>query len=149
LNWEHFDLIRRRWKGKLVLKGILHSDDAVQARDHGADGIILSNHGGRQLDGAVSPLQVLPGVVQALGSDYPVMMDSGFRRGNDVLLALALGAKFVFVGRPFNYAGAVAGEAGVRHAIGILASEIMRNMALIGVTSPAYLGREHLFSRLS
>jgi len=149
LNWEHFDLIRRRWKGKLVLKGILHSDDAVQARDHGADGIILSNHGGRQLDGAVSPLQVLPGVVQALGSDYPVMMDSGFRRGNDVLLALALGAKFVFVGRPFNYAGAVAGEAGVRHAIGILASEIMRNMALIGVTSPADLGREHLFSRLS
>ncbi|MCT9812312.1 alpha-hydroxy-acid oxidizing protein [Acidovorax sp. Be4] len=149
LNWEHFDLIRRRWKGKLVLKGILHRDDAVQARDHGADGIILSNHGGRQLDGAVSPLQVLPGVVQALGSDYPVMMDSGFRRGNDVLLALALGAKFVFVGRPFNYAGAVAGEAGVRHAIGILASEIMRNMALIGVTSPADLGREHLFSRLS
>ncbi|MBS7777501.1 alpha-hydroxy acid oxidase [Acidovorax sp. CCYZU-2555] len=147
LNWEHFDLIRRRWKGKLVLKGILHQDDAVQARDHGADGIILSNHGGRQLDGAVSPLQVLPGVVQALGSDYPVMIDSGFRRGNDVLLALALGAKFVFVGRPFNYAGAVAGEAGVRHAIGILASEILRNMALIGVSRPAELGREHLFAK--
>ncbi len=147
LNWEHFDLIRRRWKGKLVLKGILHQDDALRAREHGADGIILSNHGGRQLDGAVSPLQVLPGVVQALGPDYPVMMDSGFRRGNDVLLALALGAKFVFVGRPFNYAGAVAGEAGVRHAIGILASEMLRNMALIGVNSPAELGREHLFSR--
>ncbi|MEG0222214.1 MAG: alpha-hydroxy acid oxidase [Comamonas sp.] len=147
LNWEHFDLIRRRWKGKLVLKGILHQDDALRAREHGADGIILSNHGGRQLDGAVSPLQVLPGVVQALGPDYPVMMDSGFRRGNDVLLALALGAKFVFVGRPFNYAGAVAGEAGVRHAIGILASEMLRNMALIGVNAPAELGREHLFSR--
>ena len=147
LDWEHFDLIRRRWKGKLVLKGILHQDDALRAREHGADGIILSNHGGRQLDGAVSPLQVLPGVVQALGPDYPVMIDSGFRRGNDVLLALALGAKFVFVGRPFNYAGAVAGEAGVRHAIGILASEMLRNMALIGVGSPAELGREHLFSR--
>ena len=147
LNWEHFDLIRRRWKGRLVLKGILHQDDALRAREHGADGIILSNHGGRQLDGAVSPLQVLPGVVQALGPDFPVMMDSGFRRGNDVLLALALGAKFVFVGRPFNYAGAVAGEAGVRHAIGILASEILRNMALIGVNSPAELGREHLFAR--
>ena len=147
LNWEHFDLIRRRWKGKLVLKGILHQDDALRAREHGADGIILSNHGGRQLDGAVSPLQVLPGVVQALGPDFPVMMDSGFRRGNDVLLALALGAKFVFVGRPFNYAGAVAGEAGVRHAIGILASEMLRNMALIGVNSPDELGPEHLFSR--
>ena len=147
LSWEHFDLIRRRWKGRLVLKGILHQDDALRAREHGADGIILSNHGGRQLDGAVSPLQVLPGVVQALGPDFPVMMDSGFRRGNDVLLALALGAKFVFVGRPFNYAGAVAGEAGVRHAIGILASEMLRNMALIGVNSPAELGPEHLFSR--
>jgi L-lactate dehydrogenase (cytochrome) len=147
LNWEHFDLIRRRWKGKLVLKGILHQDDALRAREHGADGIILSNHGGRQLDGAVSPLQVLPGVVQALGPDFPVMMDSGFRRGNDVLLALALGAKFVFVGRPFNYAGAVAGEAGVRHAIGILASEMLRNMALIGVNSPAELGREQLFAK--
>lgn len=147
LSWEHFDLIRRRWKGRLVLKGILHQDDALRAREHGADGIILSNHGGRQLDGAVSPLQVLPGVVQALGPDFPVMMDSGFRRGNDVLLALALGAKFVFVGRPFNYAGAVAGEAGVRHAIGILASEMLRNMALISVNSPAELGAEHLFSR--
>jgi L-lactate dehydrogenase (cytochrome) len=147
LNWEHFNLIRRRWKGKLVLKGVLHQGDALLAREHGADAIILSNHGGRQLDGAVSPLQVLPGVVQALGSDYPVMIDSGFRRGNDVLLALALGAKFVFVGRPFNYAGAVAGESGVRHAIGILASEILRNMALIGVNSPAELGREHLFAR--
>lgn len=149
LNWEHFDLIRRRWQGPLVIKGILHKDDAVKARDHGADGIILSNHGGRQLDGAVSPLRVLPGVVDALGPDFPVMIDSGFRRGNDVLLALALGAKFVFVGRPFNYAGAVAGEAGVRHAIGILASEILRNMALVGATSPADLGRDMLFSKAS
>ncbi|MET1116222.1 MAG: alpha-hydroxy acid oxidase [Comamonas sp.] len=144
LNWEHFDLIRYRWKGRLVIKGILHQDDALKAREHGADGIILSNHGGRQLDGAVSPMQVLPGIVDALGPQYPVMIDSGFRRGNDVLLALALGAKFVFVGRPFNYAGAVAGEAGVRHAIGILASEVLRNMALIGATSPAALGRHHL-----
>ncbi len=149
LNWEHFDLIRRRWTGPVVIKGILHKDDAVKARDHGADGIILSNHGGRQLDGAVSPLRVLPGVVDALGSDFPVMIDSGFRRGNDVLLALALGAKFVFVGRPFNYAGAVAGEAGVRHAINILASEVLRNMALVGATSPAELGRDMLFSKAS
>ena len=144
LSWEHFDLIRRRWKGKLVVKGILDPRDAVQAREQGADGIILSNHGGRQLDGAVSPMQVLPAMVEALGGDYPVMIDSGFRRGNDVLLALALGAKFVFVGRPFNYAGAVAGEAGVLHAIGILASEVLRNMALIGVQRPTQASRAHL-----
>ena len=92
-------------------------------------------------------MQVLPAVVEALGNDYPVMIDSGFRRGNDVLLALALGAKFVFVGRPFNYAGAVAGEAGVQHAIGILASEIMRNMALIGVQNPASVSRRNLFGK--
>jgi L-lactate dehydrogenase (cytochrome) len=148
LSWAHLALIRRRWQGRLVVKGILATSDALQARAHGADGIILSNHGGRQLDGAVSPLQVLPAVVEALGSDYPVLIDSGFRRGNDVLLALALGAKFVFVGRPFNYAGAVAGQPGVAHAIGILASEIMRNMALIGVRSPAQLGRRNLFGQM-
>lgn len=149
LDWGHFDLIRARWKGQLVLKGILHRDDALRAREHGADGIILSNHGGRQLDGAVSPMQVLPGVVEALGPDYPVMIDSGFRRGNDVLKALALGAKFVFVGRPFNYAGAVAGEAGVRHAIGILGAEMLRNMALLGATSPASLHRDMLVAKVS
>ncbi|GAD21726.1 alpha-hydroxy acid oxidase [Acidovorax sp. MR-S7] len=134
LSWEHLALIRQRWRGPLVVKGILHPQDALAARDAGADGVILSNHGGRQLDGSASPMQTLPHVVDAVGPDYAVMVDSGFRRGNDVLLALALGAKFVFVGRPFNYAGAVGGEAGIRHAIGILASEIQRNMALIGVS---------------
>ncbi|WP_083745683.1 alpha-hydroxy acid oxidase [Variovorax sp. KK3] len=133
LSWEHLALIRRRWQGRLVVKGVLHAADAVMARDHGADGVILSNHGGRQLDGSVSPLAALPAASNALGPDYPLMIDSGFRRGNDVLLALALGAKFVFVGRPFNYAASIAGEEGVRHAIGILASEALRNMALIGV----------------
>ncbi len=105
LNWTHFELVRRMWRGKLVLKGVLHKDDARIARDRGADAIIVSNHGGRQLDGAVSPLRVLPEVVAAC-PDIPVIMDSGIRRGTDVLKALALGAKFVFVGRPFNYAAA-------------------------------------------
>ncbi len=128
-------MIRKRWKGQLVVKGMLDPrDDAVRAREAGADGIIVSNHGGRQLDGAVAPLRVLPDIVRGLGPDYPVMIDSGVRRGSDVLKALALGAKFVFVGRPFNYAGAVAGEAGIAHAIGILASEIARNMALLGAS---------------
>ncbi|MFO1070965.1 MAG: alpha-hydroxy acid oxidase [Geminicoccaceae bacterium] len=132
LNWEHFALIRRHWPGPLLLKGIMNGKDAAIGRDHGADGIIVSNHGGRQLDGTVSPLRVLPEVVAAAG-DLPVMLDGGIRRGSDVLKALALGARFVFVGRPFLYAAALAGEAGVAHAIAILASEISRNMALLGI----------------
>jgi L-lactate dehydrogenase (cytochrome) len=138
LTWEHFDLVRRTWKGTLVIKGVLHPDDARTARDRGADGIIVSNHGGRQLDGAVAPLRVLPQIVQAC-PDIPVMIDSGVRRGGDVLKALALGAKMVFLGRPFAYASAVGGQAGVAHAIGLLQSEVSRNMALLGITSLAEL----------
>jgi L-lactate dehydrogenase (cytochrome) len=134
LNWEHFKLIRRIWKGRLVVKGILDKEDARIARDSGADGIIVSNHGGRQLDGAISPLRVLPEIATACG-ELPVMMDSGIRRGTDVLKALALGAKFVFVGRPFNYAAAIGGETGVRHAINVLWVEVDRDMAMLGVNS--------------
>ncbi|HEX7889667.1 MAG TPA: alpha-hydroxy acid oxidase [Ramlibacter sp.] len=133
LGWDHLRLIRKLWTGRLVVKGLLSAEDARSARDCGADGIIVSNHGGRQLDGAVSPLQVLPEIVAAV-PDLPVMMDSGVRRGNDVLKAIALGASFVFIGRPFLYAAAVAGEPGVRHAIDILQQEIHRNMALLGIT---------------
>lgn len=133
LNWEHFKQIREYWQGHLVIKGVLSVKDACLAKEMGADGIILSNHGGRQLDGATSPMRILPDVVKALGSDYPVMIDSGFRRGSDVLKAVALGAKMVFVGRPFNYAAAVAGDAGVAHAITLLRDEVDRNMAMLGV----------------
>jgi L-lactate dehydrogenase (cytochrome) len=147
LSWEHLDLIRRHWHGTLVVKGILGADDARIARDRGADGVIVSNHGGRQLDGSIAPLRALPGVVQALGPHYPVMLDGGVRRGSDVAMALALGAKFVFVGRPFNYAGTVAGQPGIAHAIGILATEMARNMALLGVCDPSELGPQHLRAR--
>lgn len=133
LNWEHLKLVRRLWKGRLVIKGILDSDDATTARDAGAEGIIVSNHGGRQLDGAVSALRVLPAIVAAC-PDIPVMMDGGIRRGTDVLKALALGAKFVFVGRPFGYAASIAGVAGIHHAIGLLSAEIARDMAILGIT---------------
>ena len=133
-SWEHVARIRSQWPGTLIIKGILHPQDAALARQHGADGIIVSNHGGRQLDGAVSPLRALPGVVAAAGG-MTVMMDSGVRRGSDVLKALALGASFVFVGRPFNYAAAVGGEAGVSHAIGLLRAEIDRNMAMLGINN--------------
>ncbi|WP_447577872.1 alpha-hydroxy acid oxidase [Achromobacter kerstersii] len=134
LSWEHVARIRRQWPGTLIIKGILHPHDAALARQHGADGIIVSNHGGRQLDGAISPLRALPAVVDAAGG-MAVMMDSGVRRGGDVLKALALGARFVFVGRPFNYASAVGGQAGVAHAINLLRAEVDRNMAMLGINS--------------
>jgi len=132
LTWAHVARIRARWKGTLVLKGILGAEDTTLARAHGVDGIVVSNHGGRQLDGAVAPLRVLPEVVAAAGP-MPVMLDGGVRRGTDVLKALALGAKFVFLGRPLLYAAAVAGESGVAHAIGLMRDEIDRNMAMLGV----------------
>lgn len=147
LNWTHVQQIRDRWKGRLVVKGILTPEDAQMAKQYGADGIIVSNHGGRQLDGAIAPLRALPEIVRALGPDYPVMIDGGFRRGSDVLMALALGAKFVFIGRPINYAGTVAGQAGITHALGILATEMARNMALLGVLNPSELGPQHLRRR--
>jgi L-lactate dehydrogenase (cytochrome) len=143
LHWEHWRLIRRLWKGRLVIKGLLDKADAVIARDAGADGIIVSNHGGRQLDGAVSALRVLPAIVAAC-PEIPVMLDGGVRRGTDVLKALALGAKFVFLGRTFGYAAAIGGAAGVRHAIALLSSEIDRDMAMLGITELRELGPERL-----
>ena len=139
LNWDHFRLIRRLWKGPLVIKGILDKADAITAREAGADGIIVSNHGGRQLDGAVAALRVLPGIAAAC-PEIPVMIDGGVRRGTDVLKALALGAKCVFVGRPFGYAAAVAGAAGVSHAIGLLSAEVDRDMAMLGIPDLRELG---------
>jgi L-lactate dehydrogenase (cytochrome) len=147
LSWDHLRAIRHRWKGPLVIKGILSVEDALQAQRMGADAVVLSNHGGRQLDGAASAMRVLEAVVAAVGPSYPVLIDGGFRRGSDVLKAIALGARMVLVGRPFNYAAAVAGEAGVTHAIGLLRDEIDRNMAMLGVTSCAALGAHQLMRR--
>lgn len=132
LNWQHVAAIRKTWKGRMVLKGILHPDDARAARAHGMDAVIVSNHGGRQLDGSVSPLHALPAIVDAAGG-MDVMLDSGVRRGTDVLKAMALGARCVFVGRPFNYAATVAGQRGVAHAIALIVEEIRRNMGLLGI----------------
>lgn len=143
LTWDSISHIRDRWRGKLVIKGVLHPDDVSMARQVGADAVILSNHGGRQLDGAIATLDALPGAVAA-AVDMPVLIDSGFRRGSDILKAIALGARMVLIGRPFLYAAAVHGEAGVRHAIGLLRAEIDRNMALIGANSLAELGPDTL-----
>ena len=143
LNWTHLEQIRRQWRGRLVVKGLVRGEDARVARETGADAVIVSNHGGRQLDGTVSPLRALPEVVAAAG-DMPVMLDSGVRRGTDVLKALALGARFVFVGRPFMYASAIGGERGVSHAIEILSAEIDRDMALLGINRLSEMGPDSL-----
>lgn len=145
MTWQHVEMIRKRWKGRFVIKGVLHGADAHLARECGIDGIILSNHGGRQLDGAVAPLRALEKIVPMAG-EMTVMLDSGVRRGSDVLKALALGAKFVFVGRPFNYAAAIAGEAGVLHGVTLLKDEIHRNMAMLGVIQLGDIGREYLLA---
>src|SRR5262245_57585109 len=141
LTWEHVELMRRLWKGKLVLKGVLSKEDVRIARESGVDGIMVSNHGGRQLDGTVAPLRMLPSVVSEAGN-MTIMMDSGIRRGTDVLKAFAVGAHYVFVGRPFLYAATIAGEAGVHHAVNLLREEISRNMAMLGISTMAEMKRE-------
>ncbi|SAI65783.1 L-lactate dehydrogenase [Bordetella ansorpii] len=147
LHWDDLRNIRRLWRGRLVVKGILRGDDARRAQDCGADGIIVSNHGGRQLDGAVAPLRALPEVVRACPG-IPVMIDSGVRRGTDVLKALALGARMAFVGRPFGYAAAVGGLPALEHGIRLLTQEVSRDMAMLGVTSVDQIkAEEHLTLR--
>lgn len=135
LSWDHLSRIRQIWPGKLIVKGVMHPGDAVAARDAGCEGVIVSNHGGRQLDGAASPLRVLA-QVRAAVPDMAVMYDSGIRRGTDVLRAIMLGADYTFVGRPFLYAAATHGVPGVAHAMALLKDEIDRDMALLGITSP-------------
>ena len=144
-TWAHLARIRANWKGRLVVKGILRVDDARRARDTGADAIVVSNHGGRQLDGTVSPLRVLPDIVAAC-PELPILFDSGVRRGTDILKALALGARMVFVGRPFAYAASIGGQAGVKRAISLLSNEVSIDMAMVGVTELSQLDRDtHLY----
>jgi L-lactate dehydrogenase (cytochrome) len=134
LAWKHVELIRRRWKGKFVVKGLISPADARIARESGVDGVIVSNHGGRQLDCTVSSLRTLP-EISGQADGMTVMLDGGIRRGTDVLKALALGAHFVFIGRPLLFAAVAAGEAGVRRALTLLRDEIDRDMALLGIRS--------------
>jgi L-lactate dehydrogenase (cytochrome) len=134
LAWKHVELIRKRWSGKLVVKGLIAPADARIARECGVDGVIVSNHGGRQLDYTMSGLRTLPEIASEAGG-MTVMLDGGIRRGTDVLKALALGAQFVFVGRPLLYAAVAGGEAGVQRALTLLRDEIDRDMALLGIRS--------------
>lgn len=133
LSWEEVEWIKNQWGGKLILKGILDAEDAKLARDVGADAIIVSNHGGRQLDGAPSSIKALPAIVQAVGKDLEVWLDSGIRSGQDVLKALALGAKGTMIGRSYVYGLGAMGEPGVTKALEIIANELDLTLAFCGM----------------
>jgi (S)-mandelate dehydrogenase len=141
LSWHDIERIRKRWSGKLVVKGLLCVEDARRSVEAGVDGIVLSNHGGRQLDSCVSGVELLPAVASELGDRLTVLVDGGFRRGGDVLKAMALGAHGVMIGRATLYGLAAGGAAGASHAIGILRGEMERAMLLLGCGSIADLGR--------
>lgn len=146
LDWETLRWIRSQWQGVLLIKGILAPEDARLALASGADGIVLSNHGGRQLDGSVSAMEVLPEIRQLCGAQATILIDSGFRRGTDVVKALALGADAVLLGRPMLYGVAAAGEAGAQRALEIILQEVDRTIAQLGCTSVSQLG-PHLLRR--
>ncbi len=144
LNWEDLRILRQMWPHTLIVKGILHPQDAMLAADCGADAVVVSNHGGRNLDSSMAPIEALPEVVDAVGKRITVIVDSGFRRGSDVIKALALGAKAVLVGRSTLYGTAAGGEVGAARAIEIFREEIDRVLALLGCPSIAALNREYL-----
>jgi lactate 2-monooxygenase len=144
LTWDDLPFLRERTKLPVLLKGILHPDDARRALDHGMDGIIVSNHGGRQVDGAVATLDALPAIAEAVGGRVPVLMDSGVRGGADVFKALALGARAVCVGRPYVYALALQGRAGVLELLRNLVADFELTMGLAGCRSVDEIGPECL-----
>jgi len=146
MDWAMLRRIRDRWPGKLILKGVLHPDDLRAGVDAGADAVVLSNHGGRQLDRSVTPLHMIAPARAVVGPGYPLLVDSGFRRGADIVVARALGADAVLMGRATLYGLAAGGQAGAARAIAILASEVRRALQLLGVTQMADLGPE-IFSR--
>ena len=144
LTWDDLRVLRKLWPHQLIVKGVMHPADAVQAVDCGADAVIVSNHGGRNFDSAAAPIDMLEALVDAVGSRTVVMVDSGFRRGTDVVKALALGAKAVLIGRATLYGTAVGGEAGAARAIQIFRDEIDRTLAQVGCTSITQVGRDCL-----
>ncbi len=145
LDWDVLKQVRDRWPGKLLVKGVLRADDAERAVALGCEGVIVSNHGGRQLDGAVSSFDALPAVVRAIGGKASVLMDGGVRRGSDVVKALACGAQAVMTGRATLYGACAAGEWGARRALDILSDELVRSMQLCGVRRIDEIGLHSLF----
>jgi L-lactate dehydrogenase (cytochrome) len=144
LSWKDVEWIKNRWGGKLIIKGIMDAEDARLAANSGADALIVSNHGGRQLDGAPSSIAALPGIVDAVGKQIEVHMDGGIRSGQDVLRALALGARGVYIGRPFLYGLGAMGEAGVTRCLEIIRNELDISMAFCGKRDIQQVSREIL-----
>lgn len=143
-SWDQLAFLREHWDGPIVLKGIQHPDDARKAVESGMDGIVVSNHGGRQVDGAVGSLDALPSIVEAVGEQVDVLFDSGVRTGADIVKALALGAKAVMVGRPYAYGLAHGGQVGVKHVLRSLLADFDLTLGLSGHRSPAELGPDAL-----
>ncbi|CAL9406307.1 Lactate 2-monooxygenase [Streptomyces sp. enrichment culture] len=143
-SWDRLPFLREHWDGPIVLKGVQHPDDARRAADAGMDGIVVSNHGGRQVDGAVASLDMLPEIAEAVGDRIEVLFDSGVRTGADVVKALALGARAVLVGRPFAYGLAHGGEEGVRHVLRSLLADLDLTLGLSGHRTPSELSPEAL-----
>jgi L-lactate dehydrogenase (cytochrome) len=146
-SWADLHWIREAWKGPIVVKGVHTADDARQAIDHGASAIVVSNHGGRQLDGVAATIRVLPEVVEAVGGRTEVLLDGGVRRGSDVVKALCLGARAVLIGRAYAYGLGAAGGAGVTRALDILRADIVRTLTLLGVASTAALDKSLVTDR--
>ena len=145
LNWDDIEWIKERWGGPLILKGILDAEDARKSVESGADAIIVSNHGGRQLDGAPSSISVLPEIVDAVGDKIEVHLDGGIRSGQDVLKALCLGARGTYIGRAFVYGVGAMGQAGVTKALDIIRTELDMTMALCGERQVTDLSRDNLY----
>jgi L-lactate dehydrogenase (cytochrome) len=144
VSWADFKWIHDVWQGPIVVKGVHTADDARRASDEGAKAIVVSNHGGRQLDGVAATIRVLPEVVAAVGDQVEVLMDGGIRRGSDIVKAMCLGARAVLVGRAYTYGLAAAGEEGVARAIDILRADLLRTMALLGCPSLDALDRSYI-----
>jgi isopentenyl diphosphate isomerase/L-lactate dehydrogenase-like FMN-dependent dehydrogenase len=145
LSWQDVDWLRKMWSGPLLLKGVLHPGEAAEAVKRGIDGLIVSNHGGRQLDGALASIEALPAIAAAVEGKIPLLLDGGVRRGADVVKALALGASACLIARPQLWGLAVAGEAGVGHVLEILRREIDRAMGLMGAARVGDIGSDQLF----
>ena len=133
-DWNTLKRVREAWKGKLIIKGVMNSEDAIKIKEAGADAIQVSNHGGRQLDSATASINALPLIRKALGDDFPILFDSGIRSGSDILRALALGANFVMFGRPLMYAIGADGARGLRRIINLIKEELSTNLGLVGLT---------------
>ncbi len=133
-DWNTLKRVREAWKGKLIIKGVMNSEDAIKIKEAGADAIQVSNHGGRQLDSATASINALPLIRKALGDDFPILFDSGIRSGSDILRALALGADFVMFGRPLMYAIGADGARGLRRIINLIKEELSTNLGLVGLT---------------